>query len=1525
MGRLKNVPKRKQESELNCGYYDYIPAIKKRRRSNFKNIPITNKFSKIQLTSEEHKQFFIGQINIGYTNNVLPTEYSECQVAFRSTEQENGQENDIQLSKSSFETILIQFDKLSMVIVKSYANTDLLKEIFSQKVFSFDFKIIEGEVHLELFFTTLPLPKFHPKLGNCIKTLFKLLYGIETDSGNDIDSINGTHLNGPAEIAKLFEKLSSRARDEMSVNLKNENVEHSCLIPKLRPYQEMSVRWMLHKEKQSSHESELLHPLYTTVEMKSGLTIYLDKYTGYINLEKPLIPTSSKGGILADEMGLGKTVELLACILLNPKIEIIKSEHPRSHQLKIVHQSKKPTVKVDENKPYISHLDQAKKIKVPEDWVKSSSRKSATRVALEMWYDNVLSNISATKEDEEEERSVQCICGSTSEEGTVECDCCGKYQHQECLGYKKSLGRYLCPQCWMNEPLLESGATLIVTPATLRAQWCKEICRHLQGDLKVLQYDGFNATPVYPTQLKQYHIVVTTYNVLQNELRLTENGQAISLRRERKYSHPGSPLTRIKWWRLCLDEAQTVETPGRMVSAMAKKIDAVYRWAVTGTPISKNVSDLYGLIDYLQITPYDDALTWKSILYQPYVAGNEKPMIDFLSQVLWRTCKKDVADQVNIPKQSYKEHLLEFSAVEKYFYKREHELISKDFLSKAMKFDSTLLLEKLDKSSLKKLLAPLYTLRHTCTQPNTVRGRYLATKKQVTSMQDLLNALILKNTTDSEDCLRLIISSLNGLAGLQLLLQNPQQAIDYYRQVLQLKSRFSEEHGEAKLTVDKPQVIHTLYNLAEVLDDHTPDQPTLRDCDLRKDCGELEEKYMEKFIDESFSAFGSFSRMMMTVAKVQSEFILKDGQWYSDGLDWIVINRHFGELVERIHTACDNASVPFQTSLRATSERSILNLIYSWDDDLSLTRTKLFDSMDTLYEYKPEGRHKIVIQENIVTKAMDCHLRPNRKSKVEKCPLCKTDVHLKMYEGKLFHMIRREKTFEDMSLKGSWKPKQEELILRSMLALLKLKNSKSELIKDGETHIIMVESLKKEFKVLTVCIIFLCATISALYKKALKVLYRLSFDIPTNDLYAITEKFSLDELYKIDSLKVSYNIMNNNLKPNFVLELRKLWTFLDQQICAQDELEICKVRLQLKSVEGVTKDTQVSRILKNLTFNLANNKNEHVNLLSVHELDYQNCLLRNEHRTSSDKLEKLLGTQKYLETLRKQQYEGQSPDPCPICKNALEQHWSILLCGHSYCLECIQVLLEQTAGDHIQCSVCRNKQKYQEISYIKAGNTVTDGDCSKIKGSYSTKIEGVVKLLLDLKKDDPEVKVLVFSSWVTVLKSLTDALVENSVRCEMAQGGNLEKRIVNFKDLNNVTALLLPVSLGSKGLNLIEATHVILVEPLLNPSDELQAIGRVNRIGQTKHTFVHKFLIKNTIEESIHQATTSNAENWDKNNVTLQHLVNLFTANTFVESEETQGFDEMSETAEDHADDDIIETEHEDEIFTSEPSCSITF
>lgn len=83
----------------------------------------------------------------------------------------------------------------------------------------------------------------------------------------------------------------------------------------------------------------------------------------------------------------------------------------------------------------------------------------------------------------------------------------------------------------------------------------------------------------------------------------------------------------------------------------------------------------------------------------------------------------------------------------------------------------------------------------------------------------------------------------------------------------------------------------------------------------------------------------------------------------------------------------------------------------------------------------------------------------------------------------LYTMRKRTQHFEDMALEGSWKVRFEELLLKGsilpkksnylingvfvgLLGLMKSKNSALELlVKDGETHVMTLETMKKEFKV----------------------------------------------------------------------------------------------------------------------------------------------------------------------------------------------------------------------------------------------------------------------------------------------------------------------------------------------------------------------------------------------------------------------------------------------------------------------------
>jgi E3 ubiquitin-protein ligase SHPRH len=148
--------------------------------------------------------------------------------------------------------------------------------------------------------------------------------------------------------------------------------------------------------------------------------------------------------------------------------------------------------------------------------------------------------------------------------------------------------------------------------------------------------------------------------------------------------------------------------------------------------------------------------------------------------------------------------------------------------------------------------------------------------------------------------------------------------------------------------------------------------------------------------------------------------------------------------------------------------------------------------------------------------------------------------------------------------------------------------------------------------------------------------------------------------------------------------------------------------------------------------------------------------------------------------------------------------------------------------------------------------------------SNSAKVEGIVKCLLNIIKQDKHAKCIVFSEHVTMLDLIIDLIKDNLISYKYIKDNtNLEKNISEFKSDKNINVLFMPYSYGSNGLNLTEATHVLLVEPTLNKSQEIQAVGRVHRIGQTKPTFVHRFLIRNSIEELVYKMFKSGSNYGD--------------------------------------------------------------
>jgi len=126
-----------------------------------------------------------------------------------------------------------------------------------------------------------------------------------------------------------------------------------------------------------------------------------------------------------------------------------------------------------------------------------------------------------------------------------------------------------------------------------------------------------------------------------------------------------------------------------------------------------------------------------------------------------------------------------------------------------------------------------------------------------------------------------------------------------------------------------------------------------------------------------------------------------------------------------------------------------------------------------------------------------------------------------------------------------------------------------------------------------------------------------------------------------------------------------------------------------------------------------------------------------------------------------------------------------------------------------------------------------------------------LKLILEniYEKED---KILIFSQFVETLKWLSKRITLNH---ELFHGGlsSDEKNnvIANFKNKPGPRAILISLKAGGVGLNLQEASTVVLFDRWWNPAVEKQAEARAHRYGRKTPLHVIKFITLNTVEERI--------------------------------------------------------------------------
>ena len=180
-------------------------------------------------------------------------------------------------------------------------------------------------------------------------------------------------------------------------------------------------------------------------------------------------------------------------------------------------------------------------------------------------------------------------------------------------------------------------------------------------------------------------------------------------------------------------------------------------------------------------------------------------------------------------------------------------------------------------------------------------------------------------------------------------------------------------------------------------------------------------------------------------------------------------------------------------------------------------------------------------------------------------------------------------------------------------------------------------------------------------------------------------------------------------------------------------------------------------------------------------------------------------------------------------------------------------------NDEIQFDSDSNDSvRTNDLESVKNISNENLSNCLK-KSYMSSKIDKSLSMIIDLLNEYPEDKIIVVSQWTSVLTIIGNNLKKRDISfCEIKGDVMLAKRneiVETFNDKANVDlrVMLLSLTAGGVGLNLIGANRMFLLDIHWNPALEQQCADRIYRVGQTKNVTVYKMLCEETIEERIQQ------------------------------------------------------------------------
>ncbi|TVY36568.1 putative ATP-dependent helicase [Lachnellula subtilissima] len=1006
-----------------------------------------------------------------------------------------------------------------------------------------------------------------------------------------------------------------------------------------------------------------------------------------------------------------------------------------------------------------------------------------------------------------------------------------------------------------------TSSTLIIAPPAIALQWISEIGKHAPY-LRVMHYQGIKAhAKMSPSELldalASTDIVVSSYGVLAAEINFTQLNPEKTLRNASKYPRPKSPLMALQFFRVVMDEAQMIESGVSNAAIVARMVPRVNAWCVTGTPVRKNVKDLLGLLVFLRYEPFASIKhVWSSL-----ISSHKQEFRTVFGELALRHSKQNVREELRLPAQRRYVITMPFTPIEEQHYQELSKQMCEEL---GLNHQGEPLIDDWNPESFAEEMRKwLVRLRQTALHPEVGgRNRRALGNKDgpLRTVDQVLEVMMEQTELAIRTDQRALLSS--KMKRGQLYENSPQ-----VKQALEI---WEESANEAAAIVEECREQLRLETTRVMADGSSPATQGQRGADSDSESSGLDE------VDPS-SRLGAFRirlRAALEIEHMATFFCANAHFQIKSNEEMTKPESPEFEALEKLET--DGYESAKRIRREVLQEVETLTpklqqaLIYGKADKLMKKISKKASSQSFVQipefpSYPPKGgleSRRIMEQLDMLATALDAQAN-----------------QLDEWREQTVQFLLRPLVDEDegVELTGdeyeeSTKTQDEVMVYVQALRAV---------IADRYDALTGQENKLTEYDV----------------KWALSLAKKGEGAFPEKSLVSISRRTLCQFLKSMLSSSTNSEFIvfckGHHFRASGFSDITTIgstkWQYKSPERTSIIDTQLNATQKQL--AEQTKANTALEKELDQFT-NVMNTRLEYYKQLQqvsdmVAPLEEQNKeVLLNRLLKDEEKLARKIASAKskrrYLVHLKMEAANPQEQRICVICRDSFEVG-ALTVCGHQYCKECIGLWWSA----HRNCPVCKKKltqADLHEITYkpqvlsIEAEevqsasqertspsssskksaiySNISKSKLAEIKNidldgpSFTTKVDTLARHLIWLRSSDPGAKSIIYSQFKEFLAVLARAFERFRIGYSSIDKPN---GIEKFKHDPSVECFLLHARAHSSGLNLVNASHVFLCEPLLNTALELQAIARVDRIGQQQETNVWLYLVDGTVEESIHQ------------------------------------------------------------------------